>query len=93
MKKISDGRRPQKIKSGISQQLLYGLSLMSSEGGNKGKPIGNLECCSAQPSLFASSISPVLTVFTDENTTQISDWITLFEVVRSLKKAVCQKEI
>ena len=46
MKTTSTGRRPQNIKSGISQQPLYGMS-------SEGEIIGNLECGSAQPSLFS----------------------------------------
>jgi hypothetical protein len=59
-KKTSNGRQPPKeddlqwkmTSNGISQQLLYGSCLMSSQGEIRGKVRGNLECGSAQLSLF-----------------------------------------
>jgi hypothetical protein len=63
-KTTSKGRRPQIIKSGISQQQMY-QDILSSWGEIRGKPRGNLECGSAQPSLFRIFFGKQLkTIFT-----------------------------
>jgi hypothetical protein len=51
-KMTSNGKWPHKIKSRVSQQPLYWMRLMGFEGEIRGELIGNLECGSAQPSLF-----------------------------------------
>ena len=52
MKMTSNGRQPQNIKSGISQQPSYWSWLMNSKGEIRGKLRWSLECGSAKPSLL-----------------------------------------